>query len=56
VDFGAGPMLRDADGVERRTWAFVMTLCFSRHQYVEFVWCQWQPKFPHLGCGLLGCH
>jgi transposase len=49
VDFGAGPMLRDTQGVERRTWAFVMTLCFSRHQYVEFVWDQtvatWQ-----------GCH
>ena len=26
VDFGAGPMLADADGVIRRTWAFVMTL------------------------------
>jgi hypothetical protein len=21
-----------------RTWAFVMTLAFSRHQYIEFVW------------------
>lgn len=40
VDFGAGPILRDDAGVERRTWAFVMTLCFSRHQYVEFVWNQ----------------
>jgi hypothetical protein len=37
-DFGAGPMLMDpARGEPRRTWAFVMTLCFSRHQYVEFV-------------------
>jgi hypothetical protein len=36
VDFGAGPMLPDADGVLTRTWGFVMTLAFSRHQYVEF--------------------
>jgi hypothetical protein len=41
VDFGAGPMLVDpARGELRRTWAFVMTLCFSRHQYVEFVFDQ----------------
>jgi hypothetical protein len=33
VDFGAGPVLLDpASGEQRRTWAFVMTLCFSRHQ------------------------
>jgi hypothetical protein len=38
VDFGAGPFLFDpARGAMRRTWCFVMTLCFSRHQYVEFV-------------------
>ena len=37
VDFGAGPMLMHPSGILRRTWAFVMTLCFSRHQYVEFV-------------------
>lgn len=49
VDFGAGPMLHDAEGVERRTWAFVMTLCFSRHQYVEFVWDQSVTTW-------LGCH
>src|SRR3990170_2026813 len=49
VDFGAGPMLRDPDGVERRTWAFVMTLAFSRHQYVEFVWDQSVTTW-------LGCH
>ncbi|MDP1159602.1 IS21 family transposase, partial [Klebsiella variicola] len=35
VDFGAGPKLRHPDGELRRTWAFVMTLCHSRHQYVE---------------------
>ena len=41
VDFGAGPELVDpATGALRRTWAFVMTLAFSRHQYVEFVWDQ----------------
>ncbi len=49
VDFGAGPMLADADGVVRRTWAFVMTLAFSRHQYVEFVWGQTVATW-------LGCH
>ncbi len=40
VDFGAGPVLTHPDGKPRRTWAFVMTLCHSRHQYVEFVWDQ----------------
>jgi transposase len=41
VDFGAGPVLLDpAIGAPRRTWCFVMTLCWSRHQYVEFVWDQ----------------
>lgn len=49
VDFGAGPMLTHPDGRERRTWAFVMTLCFSRHQYVEFVWDQSSATW-------LGCH
>jgi transposase len=50
VDFGAGPMLLDpARGEVRRTWAFVMTLCFSRHQYVEFVWDQTVATW-------LGCH
>ena len=38
VDFGAGPLVFDPEtGSEVRTWFFVMTLCFSRHQYVEFV-------------------
>ncbi len=50
VDFGAGPRLHDpARGEQRRTWAFVMTLCFSRHQYVEFVWDQTVATW-------LGCH
>ena len=49
VDFGAGPMLVHPAGALRRTWAFVMTLCFSRHQYVEFVWDQTVATW-------LGCH
>ena len=50
VDFGAGPLLIDpAIGAPRRTWGFVMTLCFSRHQYVEFVWDQTVATW-------LGCH
>jgi transposase len=49
VDFGAGPMLMHPDGRPRRTWAFVMTLCHSRHQYVEFVWDQTVATW-------LGCH
>jgi transposase len=50
VDFGAGPVLLDpARGEVRRTWCFVMTLCFSRHQYVEFVWDQTVATW-------LGCH
>lgn len=50
VDFGAGPELVDAaTGELRRTWAFVMTLAFSRHQYVEFVWDQSVRTW-------LGCH
>jgi transposase len=53
VDFGAGPVLADADGVLWRTWAFVMTLCFSRHQYVEFVWDQSVATW--LGCLLKCC-
>ena len=41
VDFGAaGRMLDPATGVLRKTWAFVMTLAWSRHQYVEFVFDQ----------------
>jgi transposase len=50
VDFGAGPKLFDPARNEiRRTWCFVMTLCFSRHQYVEFVWDQTVATW-------LGCH
>ncbi len=38
VDFGAGPKITDTSSGEiHKTWFFVMTLCHSRHQYVEFV-------------------
>jgi transposase len=38
VDFGAGPVIVDAmTGEVTKTWFFVMTLCWSRHQYVELV-------------------
>jgi len=41
VDFGyAGQMFDPESGKLRRTWAFVMTLSWSRHQYVEFVFDQ----------------
>lgn len=41
VDFGyAGHMIDLVTGELRRTWAFVMTLSWSRHQYVEFVFDQ----------------
>ena len=41
VDFGyAGRMIDPQTGKERRTWAFVLTLSWSRHQYVEFVFDQ----------------
>ena len=41
VDFGAGPTMIDpVTGEIRKTWFFVMTLCWSRHQYAEIVWNQ----------------
>lgn len=50
VDFGAGPNLVDRiTGELVRTWVFVMTLCFSRHQYIEFV-------FDQTVLTWLGCH
>ena len=30
----------DEHGQRKRAWAFVMTLSYSRHQYVEFVFDQ----------------
>ena len=40
VDFGYAGLMFDAVGQVRRAWAFVMTLAYSRHQYVEFVFDQ----------------
>lgn len=41
VDFGyAGRLIDPASGAPRRAWAFVMTLSWSRHQYVAFVFDQ----------------
>ncbi|MDP9454162.1 MAG: IS21 family transposase [Actinomycetota bacterium] len=46
VDFGyAGYLLDDATGQRRKAWAFVMTLAYSRHQYVEFVYDQTLPTW-----------
>jgi transposase len=46
VDFGyAGYLLDDASGQRRKAWAFVMTLAYSRHQYVEFVHDQTLPTW-----------
>jgi transposase len=41
VDFGAGPkMVEPRTGKLAPTWVFVMTLCWSRHQYAEIVFDQ----------------
>lgn len=46
VDFGfAGRLLDPTTGQPRKAWAFVMTLAFSRHQYVEFVFDQSLPTW-----------
>jgi transposase len=46
VDFGyAGRMLDPVSGKLRTSWAFVMTLAFSRHQFVEFVFDQSLPTW-----------
>jgi len=38
IDFGAGPVITHAlTGETCKTWFFVMTLCWSRHQYAKFV-------------------
>ena len=38
VDFGASPLITDVHtGEIFKTWFFVLTLCWSRHQYAEFV-------------------
>jgi len=49
VDFGyAGRMLDPTTGTLRKTWAFVMLLAYSRHQYVEFVFDQALPTWLRL--------
>jgi transposase len=46
VDFGdAGRMFDPVQQKLRRAWAFVMTLSWSRHQYVEFVFDQRVPTW-----------
>jgi transposase len=38
VDFGAGPLITDREtGEVNKTWFFIMTLAWSRHQYAELV-------------------
>ncbi len=38
VDFGAGPLITDRHtGEVSKTWFFIMTLAWSRHQYAELV-------------------
>lgn len=50
VDFGAGPLIPHArTGEALKTWFFVMTLCWSRHQYAELVLDQSVATW-------LGCH
>jgi len=49
VDFGSGPLITDAHtGEQFKTWVFVMTLCWSRHQYAELV--RDQSSATWLGC------
>lgn len=49
VDFGyAGRMIDPLTGEMRKSWAFVMTLSWSRHQYVEFVFNQKIPTWLRL--------
>lgn len=50
VDFGAGPIVpHPRTGEALKTWIFVMTLCWSRHQYAELVLDQTVATW-------LGCH
>jgi transposase len=50
VDFGAGPRIIDVfTGQKISTWVFVMTLCWSRHQYAEIITDQKVATW-------LGCH
>ena len=50
IDFGSGPELVDMEtGEIVKTWFFLMTLCWSRHQYAEIVLDQKVPTW-------LECH
>lgn len=49
LDFGQGPKIVDPELGEISTWVFVMTLCWSRHQYAEIVRDQTVETW-------LGCH
>ena len=50
VDFGSAGLQWDPrSGRHRKAWMFVMTLSWSRHQYVEFVFDQSVPTW-------VGCH
>jgi transposase len=50
IDFGYTGTMPDPDtGKMRKTWCFVMTLSYSRYQYVEFVYDQKLPTW-------LSCH
>ncbi len=50
VDFGYVGRMRDPEsGKDRKTWCFVMTLSFSRHRFVRFVFRQDSPAW-------LDCH
>lgn len=50
VDFGFGPKLLNLETSQIvKTWIFVMTLCWSRHQYAEVIYDQTVATW-------LGCH
>jgi transposase len=49
VDFGGAGRMKDAAGKLRSAYCFVMTLAYSRHQYVEFVFDQRMETW-------IGCH
>lgn len=49
LDFGKGPKIFDQDCNSLvNSWFFIMTLCFSRHQYVEII--KHQDIITWLGC------
>jgi len=51
VDFGyAGLMLDPETGRRRKAWAFIMTLSYSRHRFVRFVFDQKAPTWNDCHC------